>query len=83
MAPSLSSIKNTWVATTSHDSTLLQIFTLIAAAAFGVPISWELSEVWTRMFGYSSIMTGIITYVVYFTLYFCLSYVVTRTSIGN
>gem|GEM_PF-4406680 len=59
------------------------IFTLISAALFGLPISWELSEVWTQMFGYSSIMTGLTTFIVYFMLYFCLSYVVTRTSIGN
>ena len=79
MVPSLTSIRNAWATTTTYDSLWLKLLVVAAAAAFGWVITWELSEAWEQMFGYSSAMTIFTTYIVFFTLYFCFSYVVTRT----
>jgi sterol desaturase/sphingolipid hydroxylase (fatty acid hydroxylase superfamily) len=81
MVPSLSSIKDTWETTTNYDSTALQLLVAVAAAVLGGAITWELSDAWEQLFGYSSLMTVLTTFIVFFTIYFCLSYAVARTSI--
>lgn len=75
MVPSLASIKDVWAATTNHESIWLKFIIITATAVLGWTITWQLTEVWEQMFGYSSLMTYSTGLFVFLTLYFCLSYV--------
>lgn len=61
---------------TSFESTRLQLLVIGIAGVVGVFVSWEVSELWTRLFGYSDVLTYLTTVGVFLVLYFSLSYAV-------
>ena len=76
MSPVLESLKETWSTVTSFDSVKVWLLVVGIAGGVGLFISWELSQLWEHLFGYSSIMTVLTTITVLLLSYFCLSYLV-------
>lgn len=76
VSPALESLKETWNTVISFDSVRIWLLVVGAAGGVGPFISWELSELWEHLFGYSSAMTVLTTIIVLLLSYFCLSYIV-------
>jgi hypothetical protein len=76
VATTVRALKETWIAVTSFESTKLQLLVIGIAGVVGVVVSWEGSELWTRLFGYSDVLTYLTTVGVFLVLYFSLSYAV-------
>jgi hypothetical protein len=72
----LESLKETWSTVTSFNSRRVWLFVVGIAGGVGLFISWEVSQLWEQMFGYSSVMTVLTTIIVFLLSYFCLSYLV-------
>ncbi|WP_435125926.1 hypothetical protein [Halobaculum sp. D14] len=69
MSPSLQSLTSAWRGATTFESSLVHLLVVLVAAAVGAVVSWQVSQLWTRWFGYSSALTIGVTIVVFFTLY--------------
>ncbi|MFQ3293102.1 MAG: hypothetical protein ACI8VE_000158 [Natrialbaceae archaeon] len=76
MSSTLESLKETWSTVTSFNSVWLWLLVLGVAGGVGLFISWELSQLWEHLFGYSSVITVLATIIVLLLSYFCLSYLV-------
>jgi hypothetical protein len=76
VSSALESLKETWSNVTSFNSVLVWLLVVVVAGGVGLFISWELSELWEHLFGYSSVMTVSTTIIVLLLSYFCLSYLV-------
>jgi uncharacterized membrane protein len=74
--PVLDSLKETWSTVTSFNSIQVWLLVVGVAGGIGLFISWELSQLWGQLFGYSSVMTSLTTIIVLLLSYFCLSYLV-------
>ena len=76
VSPALESLKETWSTVTSFNSVWVWLLVVGIAGGVGLFISWELSQLWEHLFGYSSVMTVLTTIIVLLSSYFCLSYLV-------
>ena len=76
MSSVLESFKETWSTVTSFNSVWVWLLVVGVAGGVGLFISWELSQLWEHLFGYSSVMTVLTTIIVLLLSYFCLSYLV-------
>jgi hypothetical protein len=76
VSSTLESLKETWSNVTSFNSFWVWFLVFGVAGGVGLFISWELSELLERLFGYSSVITFLTTMLVLPLSYFCLSYLV-------
>lgn len=74
--PVLDSLKETWSTVTRFNSIGVWLLVVGVAGGIGLFISWELSQLWEQLFGYSSVMTSLTTIIVLLVSHFCLSYLV-------
>jgi|APHM01.1.fsa_nt_gi hypothetical protein len=70
MAPSLASIRETWTATTDHDSVWIKLGVIVTASVVWFVITWNVVGIWERLFGNPSLVTYPVALSVYLALYF-------------
>lgn len=78
MVPSLASIRETWIATTDHESVWVKLGVVATTGVVGFIFVWNLIGIWKQLFGYWSVVGTPITILIHLFLYFYLSRAVER-----
>ncbi len=76
MSLTLESLQETWKNVISFNSIWVRLLVVAIANGIGLFITWEMTHIYEHLFGYSSIVTYLMTLFVLLSSYFSVSYLV-------